>query len=1214
MKTNAELLLNFARPANSPQFLPHDTLSRNIDDSAHSWNPEPWRGFPSMASNYDRGDMIRERGPPTRAGAGSMNGAPPVRLRSQSDGAAALSRPVMNGFLPESALYPSAMGPVLEDEQEEEDQKLKKNVAWDHGTSTVQHSIPQYKEPALSKSQAKHEVVENNTSGQTNCAACNRDRIPVDAGGDDTEVTWVNCDGCDRWFHIVCCGFKSGHEIRTVDKFICSQCHPIHGPTTFVRKSTRPRTAIDYAGLNQGFVKPPSEENENIHLTSIKQGKITFLPDHFARMPPDLVTASYFEHGVGMVEPIVIPAHMNSRAECPNTDCHEATTEEEFDANIPEDNGYEVAIDYGQDLLDMVIPKELTVKAVGEIYGPEEKIEVIDVKSQQGEEKKWTMQRWMDYYYDTSSSKMVKNVISLEVSQSPMGRLLRRPRVVRDLDLQDSVWPPEQQAIGDYPKVQFYCLMSVADCYTDFHIDFGGSSVYYHILKGKKTFFFIPPKEKHLKKYDEWCNSPAQDTTFLGTESKECYRVDLFEGDTMLIPSGWIHAVWTPEDSLVIGGNFLTRMNYAMQLKITKMEKDAKVPRKFRYPFFQKIMWLTVLKYLADDPLPPRLQDAFSQDENYQFHRETPVYHLTIDETPTQEPGSDHYNAKYYPQGEIDGLPELAKYILRTALIAGGYKVDGVTKETKNAVSRSIPKGQGDPVDIAQKFGVWVAWKRGNEPAPQWTRPGAIVMDVKVDMSDKRRSTRPRKQSERAMSGSQKPRPSPSTSQRPPDQISHATDGTPLRSVSASSSSGTPILEARRTSLVDTKAQEGSPRLTPKAGSLGPKRVACDPCRKRRIKCRHKGDTGVETVSDQSEILRESSSHPGFDVTGAGYTASTVPEPEILAGKAIEDSHSYQKEISLLDGITTVPRPSDVNGHTPKRPQETSPSSSSSGKKGRIKACEECRKSKRRCIHDEAGRIDPIKIQEQPKTKRSRPDDEKSSPQKKSKRNDVSPPRPGAVVPLSAFDKGLAQTPKATTPGEKAGKSHVIRESPLYSSPPAANSEIDAAPEHPIAPESVLPIGSLVSPPTSLVDDIDGALSSLDGEKGKVIDGERNIDKPLSIHTPTSISYQPSRYPPISLNTSAGDTPKQRASKDRGFATASTSGLSPSSPVRSKASSRPGSSHHTNDSTSGPSSARRAHDRASFAEVDADPDSIKLIRQLQEEDFGLRRRAAKSKP
>ena len=30
--------------------------------------------------------------------------------------------------------------------------------------------------------------------------------------------------------------------------------------------------------------------------------------------------------------------------------------------------------------------------------------------------------------------------------------------------------------------------MSVGGCYTDFHIDFGGTSVWYHILKGEKVY------------------------------------------------------------------------------------------------------------------------------------------------------------------------------------------------------------------------------------------------------------------------------------------------------------------------------------------------------------------------------------------------------------------------------------------------------------------------------------------------------------------------------------------------------------------------------------------------------------------------------------------------------------------------------------------------------------------------------------------------------
>ena len=33
------------------------------------------------------------------------------------------------------------------------------------------------------------------------------------------------------------------------------------------------------------------------------------------------------------------------------------------------------------------------------------------------------------------------------------------------------------------PQVQKYCLMSVENSYTDFHVDFGGTSVWYHVLK-----------------------------------------------------------------------------------------------------------------------------------------------------------------------------------------------------------------------------------------------------------------------------------------------------------------------------------------------------------------------------------------------------------------------------------------------------------------------------------------------------------------------------------------------------------------------------------------------------------------------------------------------------------------------------------------------------------------------------------------------------------
>ncbi|XP_065189787.1 lysine-specific demethylase 2A-like [Sycon ciliatum] len=78
-----------------------------------------------------------------------------------------------------------------------------------------------------------------------------------------------------------------------------------------------------------------------------------------------------------------------------------------------------------------------------------------------------------------------------------------------------------------YPKVQKYCLMSVGGCYTDFRIDFGGTSVWYHILKGGKVFWLIPPTPINLQIYEQWVLSGKQQDIFLGDMVETCARVEL---------------------------------------------------------------------------------------------------------------------------------------------------------------------------------------------------------------------------------------------------------------------------------------------------------------------------------------------------------------------------------------------------------------------------------------------------------------------------------------------------------------------------------------------------------------------------------------------------------------------------------------------------------------------------------------------------------------
>lgn len=950
MTTDAELLLNLARPTN---FQPGNHTKRvSIDESYHHHAGDAIRqarvGF-AATGNSGLGDVKMSS---------KSEDIPHTRMRSRSDGSAFISRPVMRGMRPTTS---SGTLPPIVWEDEQEDKGWHPPGDTSHHATYETHPAADSLEPSFSQKSPiippKMEDQESDTS-QASCGACHLVRIPVETEEQD-EDTWISCDGCKRWFHIVCAGFKNDKEVRTVDKYICRPCRSVYGQTTFVRKSSRARTAIDYAGLNQGLVKAATDSLEHHYLEPIRQGKIRFQPESFPRMKPELVTAEYFERGNGWTEPIVIPACWNTCEPVSHDNAdfetlvQEASSQVMFDDlldNHPEQESHiEETIDCGQDLLGMVIPQGLTVRAVAELYGLEERVEVIDVKSQQGEEKRWNMQKWADYYESNEVDKPVRNVISLEVSQSKLGRLIRRPKVVRDLDLQDAVWPEELKAIGDFPKVQFYCLMSVADCYTDFHIDFGGSSVYYHILKGKKTFFFIPPKDKHLKKYEEWCNSPAQDSIFLGNQTKECYRVDLSEGDTMLIPSGWIHAVWTPENSLVIGGNFLTKLNYGMQIKVLNIEKETKVPKKFRYPFFQKIQWYTALKYLEDDPIPQNVMEAFMQDENYRFHRQYPIYYEFGERANQESPGSPHHNARFYSQAELEGLLELTKYLLRTALIAGGYSVDGVVSmDVRNAVRRSIPKGTGDPVDMIRKFGIWVAWKRGNEKAPLWTRPGVIESNPKVSIAEKKPAGRPSRRSERNVDN-QRTYAERQAVQWPSEELP-ATPNPPTSSLAYAQSDGSatpaPFSVAPDTSMKEMVTPK--PRAVQRASGLGPKRVACDACRKRRIRCRHKDEPSDLVLNGQVAV---NTFTPGSGVsTPSSLAQDAVSALNSLAAIASQTGFQNNGHMVDLERFESSARfQSAIMGNSTaaaNRLIDVSPDGTNGGKKGRSKACDDCRKSK----------------------------------------------------------------------------------------------------------------------------------------------------------------------------------------------------------------------------------------------------------------------------
>lgn len=240
--------------------------------------------------------------------------------------------------------------------------------------------------------------------------------------------------------------------------------------------------------------------------------------------------------------------------------------------------------------------------------------------------------------------------------------------------------------IGDpkFISLSRYCLMSVKGCYTDFHVDFGGTSVWYHILKGEKVFWLIPPTPLNLELYEQWVLSGKQSHLFFGDTVENCSRLTLYSGDTFFIPSGmffdfllrfliylflffflskgWIHAVYTPQDSLVFGGNFLHSIAIENQIKVAQLEQVTKVPIKFRYPFFTEINWYALQKYVhfltdknflrVDETGEPIEFDVESNLLNSNENRNTDYTISRIH--------NDHIHPASY---EINGLKLIIKYL-----------------------------------------------------------------------------------------------------------------------------------------------------------------------------------------------------------------------------------------------------------------------------------------------------------------------------------------------------------------------------------------------------------------------------------------------------------------------------------------------------------------------------------------------------------------------
>ncbi|KAL2104074.1 hypothetical protein ACEWY4_000942 [Coilia grayii] len=361
----------------------------------------------------------------------------------------------------------------------------------------------------------------------------------------------IECDVCQDWFHGSCVGVEED-KAAEIDLYHCPNCQVTHGPSVMRKK----RGAHKSEGSS--VMKDPSRP--------VKTGSAQFVRELRSRTFPSADEILLKPTGAQLTVEFL----------------------EEHSFSVP-------VMVLRRDGLGMSLPpSSFSVTDVEHYIGGDKEIDVIDVCRQA--DLKMRLGDFVEYYNSPNRDRVL-NVISLEFSETKLSNLVETPKIVRKLSWVENLWPEE--SVFERPNVQKYCLMGVKDSYTDFHIDFGGTSVWYHVLRGEKIFYLIRPTPANLALFERWSSSSNQNEMFFGDQVDMCYKCAVKQGNTLFIPTGWIHSVLTPVDCLAFGGNFLHSLSIDMQLRAYEIEKRLSTADLFRFPNFETVCWY-VGKHLLD--------------------------------------------------------------------------------------------------------------------------------------------------------------------------------------------------------------------------------------------------------------------------------------------------------------------------------------------------------------------------------------------------------------------------------------------------------------------------------------------------------------------------------------------------------------------------------------------------------------------------------------
>jgi len=458
---------------------------------------------------------------------------------------------------------------------------------------------------------------------------------------DEQPDTSIECGQCKYWFHPRCTGDFQAEEIM-FDEFYCKKCRNDHNKKNIYKrqqnrcfrdlfsKVTPKEARPDHLQGEQFQLRGPNENGEHwLYDVELKCDVIESGSERFVEEKMNEYTINQKQWPRAEVEYVVNDVaainlkHLEEKG---------FTKPIYFPPNKPP-NGLVVPNKFSYvngDPKEALLTTVEVVEQLKETIGAGYEFRYTDTQYQK--EYVTSMDEIYPYYKNQENSKRYSgdedkkvnrryNIISLEYSKTELnGRTsvhniyegIKCPKLMSDINWVE-LWPVKgadgRSTVDtklEAPSFMNYCLIGTKDSYTDWHIDLGGTSVWYHIHRGKKLFILVEPTEDNLALYTDWemrTNSENHRQGFVDYcewRGKDCKPqiLTLVQGSTVFVPSGWMHCVFTPEDSIAFGGNCLHSFNVKQQMRVHKLEKATNVEEKYWLNGFVELNWYAA-KYLC---------------------------------------------------------------------------------------------------------------------------------------------------------------------------------------------------------------------------------------------------------------------------------------------------------------------------------------------------------------------------------------------------------------------------------------------------------------------------------------------------------------------------------------------------------------------------------------------------------------------------------------